>query len=82
MRRFKELLPESQGQNLVLTVVYVPYSLDSSRTYFAKRPSEGFPAQISDMSSVSTLEFQDYGSGSEFRDHGFGTRVSGLGLRV
>ena len=26
---FKGLLPERQDQNLVLTVVYVPYSLDS-----------------------------------------------------
>jgi len=28
LKGFKGLLPESQGQNLALTVLYVPYSLD------------------------------------------------------
>jgi len=28
LKRFKGLLPESQGQSLTLTVLYVPYSLD------------------------------------------------------
>ena len=31
LKRFKGLLPESQGQNLALTVLYVPYLLDSGR---------------------------------------------------
>jgi len=30
-RRVYGLLPEGQGQNLALTVLYVPYSLDSGR---------------------------------------------------
>ena len=29
LKRFQGLLPESQGQNLALTVLHVPYSLDS-----------------------------------------------------
>ena len=28
-KRVEGLVPESQGQNLALTVLYVPYSLDS-----------------------------------------------------
>ena len=29
LKRFEELSPESQGQNLALTVSYAPHSLDS-----------------------------------------------------
>jgi len=31
LKEFQVLLPESQGQNMALTVVYVPYSLGSGR---------------------------------------------------
>jgi len=31
LQRFKGLLPEGHGQNLALTVLYVPYSLESGR---------------------------------------------------
>ena len=31
LKRFEGMLPESPGQNLVLTVLYVSYSLDSGR---------------------------------------------------
>ena len=31
LERFDRLLPERQGQNLALTVLYVPYSLDSGK---------------------------------------------------
>ena len=37
LERVDGRLPESQSQNLALTVVYVPYSCDSSHTY----PSRG-----------------------------------------
>ena len=33
LNRFDGLGPESQGQNLALTVLYVPHSLDSSPTF-------------------------------------------------
>ena len=37
--RFSGLVPESQGQNLALTDVYVPYSLERACT-LSSRPSE------------------------------------------
>ena len=36
--RFNGFLPESQGQNLALAVLYVPYSLDSRLRMLLKEP--------------------------------------------
>ena len=35
LERFYGLLPENQGQNLAVTVLYVPYSLDSGERIYA-----------------------------------------------
>ena len=38
LKRVQGLLPERSGQNLALTVLYVPYSLDSGHTTGVPRP--------------------------------------------
>ena len=40
LQRFEELSPESQGQNLALTVLYVPHSLKSGNAQKVLGPTE------------------------------------------
>ena len=36
LKRFGGILPESQGQNLALTVLHVPYSLDIGQAHVSR----------------------------------------------
>jgi len=50
--RFPGLLPESQGQNRALIVLYVPYSLDSGRPALPSEDLGSFDARIRTMGSL------------------------------
>ena len=92
LKRFLGLLPESQGQNLAVTVLYVPHSLDSGRgetvefrtsesaidmpPILARRLIWGFGFR------VSSFGFRFRISGFWFRVSGFWLRVSSVGLRA
>ena len=57
LQRFHGLLPESPGQNLALTVVYAPYSLDSGLV----RQAHCSPETFSDIPRVKHSRYETLG---------------------
>jgi hypothetical protein len=77
--RIQGYASESQGQNLILTVLYIPSSLDSG-TPGAPQPNQGGEAVRACTLMVYCIGHRVDGGGMRFE--GLGFRAQGLGFKV